>query len=751
MSVQRDKAGISLASATGRQQPIDTDDEIDLGQLIMTLWRGKLWILSMSMVALMGGAFHIANTFPTYQADALIQLEDRSGRLGLPVAMQDMVDTAGSAVTEAEIFRSRMVLGQVVAEQNLDRKITPAEAPLIGTLLRRYDLPLPDLGPMRAYARRGETVTTEFLQVPPEWLGLEMTITITAGGYSIELPDGQVLDGRQNELLSLPNQDFAIVLDTISAPLGRKYSIRQISLRQAIDSLRGQLTVSESGRQSNILQVRLTGSDRADIERVLEAITTAYVRQNISRSAAEADTGLEFIRSQLPIAETNLRNAQDALNRFREDTSDRALTQDTLDRLEASAFESQALLGQISRAEADLRTINQRIEENIPRYPEGHLIFRQLAQQKEAVENRLTDLLAQVQRLPETQREVINLTREVELAQQIFFDLQARAQEMQVLSASAVGSVRVLDDASAQNAAVAPRRNLVLALAAILGAMTGIAVVLVKNWLKRGLQDASDLEALDLPVFATINFTPHADLKHKRKGKLPIIAVDTPDDIVVEAFRSLRTSLHFGMLDAVSKSILLTSAAPEAGKSFVAVNLATVAAQAGQRVALIDADLRRGQLRRHFNVPRDTPGLAQYLSGTEHLESVMLETPVDGLFFMPTGKYPPNPSELLMRKELQTLIKSLDDLVDLIVIDAPPTLAVTDPVILGRFAGSTILVARHNETSAREVEAVKKTFEAAGSRIAGSILNAFDPRKASKASHYGYGYGYRYNYETRKE
>jgi len=729
---------------TGRVDTLPQDDEIDLGQMVLIVWRGKAWIVIMAFLATLAGMFYIANTFPTYQADALVQLEDRSGRLGLPAAMQDMVETSGSAVTEAEVIRSRMVLGQVVAEQNLDRRITPAVAPLIGTMLRRYNVPIPELGILQRYARQGESITVDFLQVPPHWLGANMPVTITDDGYTITTPDGAILEGRAGDVLSLPDQGFAVTLADITSPSGREYNIRQITLRQAIDSLRRELAVSEAGRQSNILQIRLSGQDRGDIERVLEAITAVYVRQNVARSAAEADTGLEFIRAQLPIAETNLREAQDALNLFREQTSGRALAQDTLDNLDSTAFESQALLGQISRAESDLRTINQRVEDNMSRYPEGHLIFRQLAQEKEAIEIRLTELLARVQDLPETQREVINLTRELELAQQIYFDLQSRAQEMQVLSASAVGSVRVLDAASAQSAAVAPRRNFILALAAILGALSGLGVVLIRYWLRRGIQDASDLDALDLPVFATINYTPHADFKRTRKGTLPILALEAPDDLTNEAFRSLRTSLYFGMLDANSKSIVITSAAPAAGKSFVAANLAIIAAQAGQRVALIDADLRRGQLRRHFDVPRDRPGLAQYLSGIASLEQTMFETQIGGVYFMSAGPHPPNPSELLMRRELAVLIEGLDKIMDLIIIDSPPTLAVTDPVILGKSAGSTILVARYDETSAAEIDAVKKNFASANVRISGSILNCFDPRKARNASEYSYGYRYSY-------
>lgn len=729
--------------------PAKDDDEIDLGHLVTRLWRGKGWIIFTTSLALFAGVFYIANTFPTYQADALVQLEDRSGRMALPSSMQDMVETSSTAVTESEILRSRMVLGQVVAEKNLDWLVAPMTAPVIGTLLRRYDVPLPAWDFLHPFARKGEGIALDFLQVPPKWLGTDLGILITQAGYQITTPDGVVLNGQANETLSLPMHEFAINISGITAPPGREYTIRQIALRAAIDSLRNRLSVTEAGRQSNILTIQLKGQDPDQLERVLEGITTVYVRQNIARSAAEAETGLEFIRGQLPIAENNLRAAQEALNAFREETSDRALSQSTIDRFEPTGFESQALLGQISREESELRVINQRIEESLNRYPEGHLIFRQLAQDKEEVEIRLTEFLAQVQDLPETQRELINLTRDVELAQQIYFDLQSRAQEMQVLSASAVGSVRVLDAASAQGLPVAPRKSLVLALAAVLGAILGIGVVLLQNWLRRGIQDASDLDALQLPVFATINYTQHADFNKKKKEKFPILAIDTPDDLAVEAFRSLRTSLYFGMLDAFSKAIVITSTAPSAGKSFTSVNLAVVAALAGQRVVVIDADMRRGQLRRYFGIPRNHLGLAQYLAGKVNLEDVIFDTDIEGMFVIPSGIYPPNPSELLMRRELDRMIKVLDRNVDLVIIDAPPVLAVTDPVILGMATGTSILVARHDVTTGAEIEAVKKTFDAAGLRLAGSILNGFNPRKARNG--YGYSYGYRYSYEKRSD
>ena len=232
---------------------------------------------------------------------------------------------------------------------------------------------------------------------------------------------------------------------------------------------------------------------------------------------------------------------------------------------------------------------------------------------------------------------------------------------------------------------------------------------------------------------------------------MPLLALNSAGDLTVEAIRSLRTSLHFGMLDAQTPTLTITSSHPGAGKSFLAANLAVVAAEAGTRVLLIDADMRRGQLRRYFGVERHQPGLAEVLAHDITPEAAVIQGPVPSLFFLSTGRYPPNPSELLMRAELSSLVAWCSENFDLTIFDSPPVLAVTDPVVLGRATGATIFVARHDQTPMGEVEASIKTMNSAGLRFSGAVLNGFDPRKAKGGYGYGYGYGYRYEYKQRKD
>ena len=719
-------------------RPPKTDGEIDLGHLVGLLWRGRLKIAALALVALALGMLHVANTAPTYQADALLQLEERAGQMGLPQAMRELMDETPKSVTEIEIMRSRMVLGHAMAELNLDWEVRPQLAPMIGTLLSRYALPLPDHGIFSPYARPGEGMSLSLLEVPPRWLDLGMSLEVTETGYRLTDPDGQIWNSPINETLRDADLGFALRIDTLNAPIGRIFTIRQRNEIATIGRLRRALSVSERGRQSGVLEVRFEGPDRREAVRILDAIVQAYLRQNIARSAAEADSGLTFIETQLPEAEAAVRSAERALNTYRQAQASVDLT-----------FETQNLLTQVTRFEAELRELQVREDELSQRYTPSHPSYQQLLSERARLQDRLDGLRNEISALPETQREVLNLSRNMELAQGIYTQLLTRAQEMQVLRASTVGNVRVVDTAAPGDRPIAPQRNMILLLSLVLGIMIGSALVLGREWMRRGIQSAEELEQAGLPVFATINYSAHADHKHKRKGHLPILAVDEPTDLAVEAFRSLRSSLHVGMIDARTRSLAITSSAPEAGKSFTSINLAVVAAQAGQKVCLVDADLRRGQLRRHFDFPRNNPGLAEVLAGAVSLEDALMHEVLPNLTFLPSGRYPPNPSELLMRQDFAALVETLDSKFDLTVFDCPPALAVTDPVIVGRSVGATVLVARHDTTPMAEVEAVRKTLNAAGVRLAGAILNGFDPRRGGAG--YGYGYLYRYEYKSRED
>lgn len=712
--------------------------EFEFSDLVAILWGGKRILIGSCAAAVILAMAYLVSTPPKYEANALLQIEGSKGNmLALPSSMSDLLSTSDtSALAEMEIIKSRQVLGQAVANLNLDWRAEPVLAPVIGYALTRFDLPLPDDGYMAPYARKGEGIELSYLEVPPNWLGEVMIIEkLDDQRFSLTLPDDAILQGEIGALAADKARGVAIRAARLDGPAGRQFRVTQLSEQSAIATLGQALRVSERGRQTGIVDVRLRGDDRAAIVDQLNAVTRAYVEQNVSKSAAEAQKSLTFVESQLPIAEARVTQASQQLNDYRSANQSIDLE-----------FETQSLLSEATAVEGRLREVALKEEEVKERYTPNHPVYRQLLEERAVLSARLAELQAGISTLPETQRDVVNLTRNLDVAQASFIELLNRAQELRVLSASQIGSVRIVDDAATEAAPVAPRSTRTLALALIMGAMVGIVAVIARHWSRRGARSVAEIERMGIPVFATIN--AYTGRVKAAKGSLPFIARDDPDDIVVEAFRSLRTSLHFGMLDAKSKTIVVVSTAPGAGKSFVSSNLAFVSSQAGQRVCLVDADMRRGTQRKVFNQPRKRTGLADYLADKATLDEVLCESGSPNLSLILTGAFPPNPSELLMRHRLEELIDALDQRFDLVIFDAPPLLAVTDAAIIGRHVGMVIAVARHLVTPLDELDTMRKTLESSGVSLKGAVFNAFDPRRAKTTGRrYQYGYTNRYAYK----
>lgn len=210
--------------------------------------------------------------------------------------------------------------------------------------------------------------------------------------------------------------------------------------------------------------------------------------------------------------------------------------------------------------------------------------------------------------------------------------------------------------------------------------------------------------------------------------KKELVAHLNPKSPVSEIFRTLRTNIQFMNSNKRMKTILVTSTFPGEGKSWVASNLAVTFAQAGKRVVLIDADMRKGRLYNVFGVsPR--PGLSNYLSGYNENErpgdfsNYIRETEIENLYLIPAGNIPPNPSELLVTKRMRELLNELKRNSDVIIIDATPSILVTDALILARNADTTIIVSAYKETKKDNLEQVIKNIKNVGGNIAGVVLN----------------------------
>lgn len=238
-----------------------------------------------------------------------------------------------------------------------------------------------------------------------------------------------------------------------------------------------------------------------------------------------------------------------------------------------------------------------------------------------------------------------------------------------------------------------------------------------------------------------------------------LIVEKDPKSPISEVFRTLRTNIQFMNTNKNLKTLLITSTVPEEGKSLIAANLAATFAQANKRVVLIDCDMRKGRQHNLFGTSQ-RPGLSNYLSGIssdgeetqEDLAKYIRSTEVENLYLIPAGNIPPNPSELIASEKMINLLKDLEDVCDMVILDGTPSLIVTDAVILSRFVDSTIIVTAQNKTKIDDLNKVKKDIDNVGGKLAGVVINRIEVNSKKYQDRYYY-YGHKSNMpaKTRKK
>lgn len=709
-----------------------SSDEIDLGKLFGILIDNRWSIILVTFVFAIAGVAYALLATPVYKADALIQVEQKSN--GMPVLgdMGELFSSESSATTEIEIIRSRMIIGNTVDKLNLTTMIIPHYFPIIGS------------GAARLQGTSIELDVSRF-EIPANILEPVYTFTVTdtdSGEYILsDANDREVLTGKVGKLAS--RGDYHLFVTSFNAETGSTFTIVKQSHLDAIQKLQQNLSVSELGKQSGILQLSLIGENRIGIERILNDISQNYFLQNVARNSAEAENSLEFLRSHLPDIKTELTTAEDKLNRFRQDN-------DSID----LGLEAKSTLEVMVTLEAQLNELTFKESEISQRFTKEHPAYLSLLDKRKTLLVERERLNRQVQKLPKTQREVLRMTRDVEVNQQIYVQLLNKVQEFNIVKASTVGNVRIIDTAQSYTRAVEPKKTLLVVLATLLGCMLSVAIVLLRAAFHRGVENPDDIEAIGLPVYASIPMSDwQVELDKKNQNKKiktineTLLTISNPADLSVEALRSLRTSLHFAMMEAKNNILMISGPSPSIGKSFVSANMGAVFAKAGLRILVIDADMRKGRMERQMATTHKV-GLSDYLSGQIMIENIIKELGVDNLHYISRGDVPPNPSELLSHPRFQVLAEWASANYDIVIIDTPPILAVTDAAIVGAHAGTTFMVGRFGQNAVKEIEVAKQRFEKNGIEVKGFILNAV-VRKAS--SYYGGNYGYyNYSYESEK-
>ncbi|EMO0471157.1 polysaccharide biosynthesis tyrosine autokinase [Pluralibacter gergoviae] len=717
-----------MTSITTNKPTSPDSDEIDLGRLIGELIdHGKL-IIAVTAGFTFLAIFYALFATPIYQADALIQVEQKQGNAILSSLSQMLPDSQPESAPEIALLQSRMILGKTVDDLNLQANIEQEYFPVFG---RGFARMMGDK-PGRIVINRLYLPSNDNENTPPE-----ITVIVKDKDHYYIDNENLQINGTVGELLN--EHGISILISSIDAKPGDRFTVELLPRLTAISNLQKIFSVTDQGKDTGILNLTLTSDNPILASSILDSISQNYLAQNIDRQAAQDAKSLDFLNKQLPKVRSELDIAEDKLNAYRKQ-------KDSVD----LNMEAKSVLDQIVNVDNQLNELTFREAEVSQLYTKEHPTYKSLLEKRHTLQEEKTKLNKRVSGMPSTQQEVLRLSRDVESGRAVYLQLLNRQQELSIAKSSAIGNVRIIDNAVTEPKPVKPQKILVVLIGVILGAVFSIGIVLLRILLRRGIESPEQLEEIGINVYASVPISEWLAKNNQRKNTKAsknqseiLLALENPADLAVEAIRSLRTSLHFAMMEAKNNVLMISGASPNAGKTFISSNLAATVASTGKKVLFIDADLRKGYVHKMLG-HKQNKGLSDVLSGQIELESVIEKVTGAEFDYIGRGQVPPNPAELLMHARFSELLNWASQNYDLVMVDTPPILAVTDAAIIGRYVGTALLVARFEANTAKEIEISVKRFEQSGVAIKGCILNGV-MKKAS--SYYGYGYNhYGYSY-----
>ncbi|MEQ1175255.1 polysaccharide biosynthesis tyrosine autokinase [Acinetobacter lwoffii] len=723
-------------------QTANTEDTIDLKELFFSLiaqWKLIALCVTLSLICAL---LYLRTTPDTYSVDAMVQVEDSKGTSAALLGdLSSMIEQKSPAQAEIEILKSRLVLGEVINHLNLNIRISGTEDSFWNRLMAKHKYSTEYSKKSVLFKDNQNSFDVRQFDIPQYFQDKNLILSFKEGKYSLtdETTEQVVFSAPLNQISQSSSEYGLWKVGVFSQDrFDAAYNIRKQSLPAAMQTLTASYSVAEKGKLTGVLGLNYEGEDKKHITQVLNAILTAYSQQNIERRSAETAQTLKFLEDQLPELKQQLDVAEREFNRFRQQSNTVDVTK-----------ESELYLTQSIALETQKAQIEQQVAEASSKYTNEHPMMQQMNAQLGAINKKIAELDGTLKRLPELQRQYLQLFREVEVKQQLYTGLLNSYQQLRIAKAGEIGNVRIVDTAVEPIQPIKPKKLQILILSIFLGGFLGTLLALLRNMMRSGIKDAAQIEnELDLPVYATV---PRSLIQEsrinrlKKKKNIPILAVKDGGDIAIESLRSMRTAIHFALMNASNNVIALSGPAPEIGKSFITVNLATILAQGGKRVLVIDGDMRRGYLYKYFNAEL-SPGLAELLNLQNSYEDIVQNSTVENLFFVTRGKSPVNPSELLSTDKFKAFLDQASAHFDHILIDTPPVLAVTDGIIIAQYAGVNLLIARHGKTQIKELEITVNRFEQANVKVNGVILN--DVQKGAAGS---YGYNYAYAYTAHKD
>lgn len=690
------------------------DDEISILEVCGILWEKKFFLLFCLILGAVVGVLAAYWIRPQYTSDALLQI-DVSGSASAK-ALGDMgalLESSSPADAEIELIKSRMVLNDVVEQEKLCYSATP-------------------IGKMNRLLHREGRMDLDSLYIPEfarteEW----KAVVLSPDSFAVLDPEEkQVLRGEVRKLLVAPyaGDTLAIRVSLLRAEAGEEFALAQSSPLNVARALATGLEIAEKGKKTGILTMNFSHRYPDRAAAILNAVANAYFRQNVEMRSAEAEKTLAFLEEQLPAVKAKLDTSEKVLADYRFQVGSVDMTGET-----------HALLEKETNLQKQLLELGAERQRLVRLFTEEHPNVQTIVAQQQRIQNELNRLKKNAEKMPKTQQEILRLQADLSVNNTVYLDMLNKIQQFRVVRAGAIGNVRIVDYAQVETKPSKPKKTMIVLGSVAGGFVLGVLIIFFLRALSpRGVRSSVELEReTGEVVLAKIPRTFSRVLTNRRRSGEgnPILVLEDPDDPASENIRSLLTAVEFGMLSKTNNVIMVTGIDKGIGKSFISLNFAAAMANAGKKVLLIDADMRRGKL-----IRKRRKGLVEVLLGKESLDSmVTLYDNVENLYVLSTGILNVTASELLRGQAFANLVAEAREKYDVVLIDTPPVALATDAELMATLATLVLFVLKYNTHSMEEIQEVLKRLKRYTSGQLALVMN-------SCMREHGYGYGYGYGY-----
>jgi len=768
------------------------NQDFDVKRWLFRTLRFWYWFVLSVVACLFAAWLYLHYTNPVYQAVASVMIKDekKGADISDNTILKDLGINGSKLVeNEIEILKSYDLMESVVRKQQLFVQFW-AEGRLRDVPLFGKDLPF-----------LLEVLNADSLIASCTWIlaydaGRMKLTTGSAGVKEVKYGEIYFFDGVRFQLF--PNDDRRVTHPGDSVIRTGIYNALIMPVPAATGGYVGKLNVGVVSKQASVVSLAIVDPHREKAVKILSTLIDIYNRQGLDDKNKVTSNTIDFLNERLKSVSFDLQNVEGQVQRFKTDhqitdiSTDSKLYLDIARDIDMQKAQAQTQFNIVSSLERDLllhqdsptlvpSTLGlqdvslaslvekhnslflekERIEKNKEIASENPRLI-ELGQQvqeirrkllsnvrslKDAFEIALNDisrkdatLSGRIRNVPQLERSLLEIQRNRNVQEQLYAFLLQKREEAAVTLASNIPDSRTIVKARGLGQ-VSPKSKNIWSLAFVIGLLIPMVIMLIANFFNDKVGDAEEIEQKTrVPLLGSIS--------HIKSIQSPIVIKHKAKSAVAEQFRALRTSIGFTGKGKEVKKILITSAQPGDGKSFISINLAASFALLGKKTVVVELDLRKPHIGKYLNITSSN-GVSSLLSGKGNLKDVLIEIPdfEKQLFLLPAGYLPPNPAELVSGDQMRKLMVELEKEFDCIVIDTPPFGLVTDAVLLQRYADITLVVLRQGYTRKGVFEQLNQLAAQSADSPVYALLNGIGWKRRYQYGYgsynaYGYGSGY---------